>query len=84
MTPARAGRESTPKRVDAFTWLLVGLVLLPLLVEAVHALVKSQGYTATTDNALNEMIVRDVGRHTRSSAPTLASIGLTRDRCSST
>ena len=63
MTPPRAGRGSTPKRLDAFTWLLVGLVVLPLLVEAVHALVTSQGYTATTDNALNEMIVRDLGRH---------------------
>ncbi len=63
MTSRSAGRGSTPKRVDALTWLLVGLVLLPLLVEAVHALVTSQGYTATTDNALNEMIVRDLGRH---------------------
>lgn len=55
--------ESTPKRVDGFTWLLVGLVLLPLLVEAVRVLVEFHGYVATTDNAVNQMVVRDLGSH---------------------
>lgn len=58
-----ASHTSKPKRVDGVTWILIGLVLLPLLVEAIRVLVEFRGYHATTDNALNEMIVRDLGRH---------------------
>ena len=63
MTPPSVVHESTPKRVDGITWLLVGLVLLPLLVEAIRVLVEFHGYVATTDNAVNQMVVRDLGSH---------------------
>ena len=39
------------------------MALVPLLVEAVHILLEFGDFRATTDNALNEMIVRDLGRH---------------------
>jgi hypothetical protein len=61
--PDVATDESTAQRLDRLTWILIGLVLLPILVEAVHVLVEFGDFRATTDNALNELIVRDLGHH---------------------
>jgi hypothetical protein len=61
--PATAEPRAAANTLDRLTWLLIGLALLPLLVEAVHILRELGDFHATTDNALNEMIVRDLGRH---------------------
>ena len=55
--------EPGPNRTDAFTWVLVGLVLVPILVEIIRVLTQFHGFHATGDNALNELAVRDLGRY---------------------
>ena len=52
-----------PQRTDAFTWTLVGLVLLPILIAIIRVLTQFDGFHATGDNALNELAVRDVGKY---------------------
>lgn len=45
-------------------WLAVGLVVLPLVVSAAVLLLRvGAGFHALSDNAQNELLTRDVGRH---------------------
>ncbi len=55
--------EPGPIRTGRFTWVLVALVLLPILVEIIRVLTQFNGFHATGDNALNELAVRDVGKY---------------------
>jgi hypothetical protein len=51
-----------PSRFGWVTWALVAAVLVPLVVEAVHLLVDAGDFHAISDNALNELVVRNMGR----------------------
>ena len=68
-TAVKPARRTAPKRLEpepigALTWLLVAVALVPLAVAMVRVLTgTSAGFHATSDNALNELLVRDVGRH---------------------
>ncbi len=53
-----------PEPIGGLTWVLVAAALLPLAVALIRALTgSSSGFHATSDNAINELLVRDVGRH---------------------
>ncbi len=61
--PDRSARP-TPEPIGRETWILVAVVLVPLVVAAVRLFTSlGGGFHATGDNALNELIVRDVGSH---------------------
>ena len=55
--------DDAPRSLGWGTVALIGVVLLPLLVGAVHAFVDLGGYRAVSDNALNEMVVRSLSHH---------------------
>ena len=64
--PARgtAAKRLEPEPIGALTWLLVAVALVPIVVAIVRVLTgPAAGFHATSDNALNELLVRDVGRH---------------------
>ena len=66
MKPASgtAQERLEPEPIGALTWLLVAVALLPLAVAMVRVLTgTSAGFHATSDNARNELLVRDVSRH---------------------
>ncbi len=52
-----------PEPVGALSWALLAIVLVPIVVAIVRVLTGLGGFHATSDNALNELMVRDVGRH---------------------
>ena len=51
---------ATPRPLGWRTWALIGALLVPLAAGAVHALVDLGGYSAVSDNALNELVVRSM------------------------
>ncbi len=63
-TRAAAPKRLEPEPIGALTWLLVGVALLPIVVAIVRVLTgPAAGFHATSDNSLNELLVRDVGRY---------------------
>ena len=54
---------AAPQRVDRISWLLIAAMLVPVAVAAVRVVTGLDGFHATSDNALNELIVRDIGKH---------------------
>ncbi len=63
LAPEQSGRP-TAEPVGRETWILVAIILAPFVVAAVHLFTSlGGGFHATGDNALNELIVRDVGSH---------------------
>ena len=63
-TTRRTGsdRRAEPQQLDRFGWCLIGLAIVPLVVAAGYVLVHFGGaYHANNDNALNEVVVREIG-----------------------
>jgi hypothetical protein len=60
VTPAA---DERPAAFDRWSAGLAGVAILPLVVAAVRVLTAFSGYTASSDNAANELTVRDVGTH---------------------
>ncbi len=63
--PERAVEPTASASPDRWaSWVTVGLVLLPLVVSAAVLLLRvGPGFHALSDNAQNEILTRDVGRH---------------------
>ena len=74
--PDRDGRETiatvtatpptrpSPEPLGRRTWLLIAIALVPLVVAAARVLTSlGDGFHATSDNAINELLVRDLWRH---------------------
>jgi hypothetical protein len=53
--------DDGPARFDAWSAALGGLAVLPLVVSAVRVLTAFSNYAASSDNATNELAVRDIG-----------------------
>lgn len=53
-----------PEPVGALTWWLIAIVMAPLLIALIRVLTGlGTGFHAASDNALNELFVRDIGHH---------------------
>jgi hypothetical protein len=57
------GEELVPAAFDRWSAGLASVAVLPLVVAAVRVLTAFSGYAASSDNAANELTVRDVGHH---------------------
>ncbi len=63
LRPVRPAGADVPHRIDRFVVMLAAAVTLPLLIAAVYVLVHFGGsYHANDDNALNEIVVRQLGQ----------------------
>ncbi|MEP6623685.1 MAG: hypothetical protein ABJC79_04535 [Acidimicrobiia bacterium] len=61
--PAAPGRPAA-EPIGRATWILVAIALVPLVVATVRLLTSlGSGFHATGDNALNELVMRDIGSH---------------------
>ena len=56
--------DSEPEPIGRVTWLLIAITLVPIVFAIVRILTGIGGsFHATSDNALNELLVRDLGKH---------------------
>ena len=70
-TPVVTGRttseirsDSGPQSIGPATWGLIGVTLIPVFVELLRVFAGlGSAFHAVSDNALNELVVRDIGRY---------------------
>jgi hypothetical protein len=63
-SPPSTAADPGPEPIGRVTWLLIAITLVPIVFAIVRVLTGIGGNLhATSDNALNELLVRDIGKH---------------------